>query len=558
MRLFLIFYLLLASNALADGPPLYRDTTTKVTSRMSEWSFNSTTQDVDTGGNKITGLGTPSATTDAATKDYVDTNFGDASGPASSTDNAVARFDGAGGKTLQNSGVTIDDSDNMAVPGVVSVGDGIVTTSTITFDTSQASGTDLSMKQGLVDGLAANAFRLERGDGDIVMAINGLAAGTTNQRLLINPTELIGADTTSRDYQLGFGKVGVDSAHLTFNLGNQSLPTPLQDEQHEHVSIDGALNGGLWVNGPVVGSGGGYFGGVGRSAVIAKDGAFLGTNASAGMKFIPQAVTHTCDNTDLTETGGPGAGTDPCIRPLHQFAAALPDLYSEWSFGSGNDARTGRPYNSYVFKRYDTSTAQTLASPDLYSTLDRPAIVWDGLGLILPSGPIMIGGAGTTNGIAHLVDGDPIIALAYGTDLDGSIGAFWSPISWGNNTDAIRFGVNKISNTDVPHLRADHDLSAVAFRETGVQLMAASASVSKATARVRLDGSSATVVGTLFDCDSDSDGSVVRFAATDVTNPISVAAFAGDSFLGGAPTFTAVGDSATVICYGANNEWEVY
>lgn len=32
-------------------------------------------------------------------------------GPASSTDNAIARFDGTDGKTIQNSGVTIDDSD---------------------------------------------------------------------------------------------------------------------------------------------------------------------------------------------------------------------------------------------------------------------------------------------------------------------------------------------------------------------------------------------------------------------------------------------------------------
>ena len=37
---------------------------------------------------------------------------GDFSGPGSATDNAVVRFDGTGGKTAQNSGVTIDDSNN--------------------------------------------------------------------------------------------------------------------------------------------------------------------------------------------------------------------------------------------------------------------------------------------------------------------------------------------------------------------------------------------------------------------------------------------------------------
>lgn len=35
---------------------------------------------------------------------------GDVAGPASATDNAIARYDGTGGKTLQNSGVTIDDA----------------------------------------------------------------------------------------------------------------------------------------------------------------------------------------------------------------------------------------------------------------------------------------------------------------------------------------------------------------------------------------------------------------------------------------------------------------
>lgn len=46
---------------------------------------------------------------------------GDVTGPGSSTDNAVVRFDGTGGKTLQNSGVTIDDSNNLTVAGDLTV-----------------------------------------------------------------------------------------------------------------------------------------------------------------------------------------------------------------------------------------------------------------------------------------------------------------------------------------------------------------------------------------------------------------------------------------------------
>lgn len=41
-------------------------------------------------------------------------SIGSATFPASATDNAVPRFDGTGGSSLQNSGVTIDDSNNVA------------------------------------------------------------------------------------------------------------------------------------------------------------------------------------------------------------------------------------------------------------------------------------------------------------------------------------------------------------------------------------------------------------------------------------------------------------
>jgi hypothetical protein len=58
---------------------------------------------------------------------------GDVVGPASSTDNAIARFDGATGKLLQNSGVTISDTNDMIIPGNLTV-NGTTTTidSTIT------------------------------------------------------------------------------------------------------------------------------------------------------------------------------------------------------------------------------------------------------------------------------------------------------------------------------------------------------------------------------------------------------------------------------------------
>lgn len=52
---------------------------------------------------------------------------GDVAGPASATDNAIPKFVGTGGKTIENTGVLISDTTNdLTVPGTVSTGDGTV------------------------------------------------------------------------------------------------------------------------------------------------------------------------------------------------------------------------------------------------------------------------------------------------------------------------------------------------------------------------------------------------------------------------------------------------
>lgn len=49
---------------------------------------------------------------------------GNVVGPGTSTDNAVPRFDGITGALLQDSGVLIDDTDNMTIPGTLTLGSG--------------------------------------------------------------------------------------------------------------------------------------------------------------------------------------------------------------------------------------------------------------------------------------------------------------------------------------------------------------------------------------------------------------------------------------------------
>jgi hypothetical protein len=66
------------------------------------------------GSHTISDVTDPTNDQDAATKAYADTK---ATGAASSTDEALVRFDSTTGKVIQNSGVTLNDNNTFVVPG---------------------------------------------------------------------------------------------------------------------------------------------------------------------------------------------------------------------------------------------------------------------------------------------------------------------------------------------------------------------------------------------------------------------------------------------------------
>lgn len=107
---------------------------------MTATGYVSTTGDtrkVNKAGDTMTGeLTLPDSSPDqalnAASKGYVDTTVTAAiapkvTGPGSSTDNTVARFDGATGVVIQGSTVTIDDSGNVHIVGGTLTVDGYTT-----------------------------------------------------------------------------------------------------------------------------------------------------------------------------------------------------------------------------------------------------------------------------------------------------------------------------------------------------------------------------------------------------------------------------------------------
>lgn len=93
---------------------------------------------------------------------------GDVTGPASSSDNAVARFDSTTGKIIQNSAVTIDDSGNIVTSGTVD-------------------GRDVSTDGTKLDGIEASA--------DVTDATNVAAAGAL---MAANNLSDIGTAATAR------------------------------------------------------------------------------------------------------------------------------------------------------------------------------------------------------------------------------------------------------------------------------------------------------------------------------------------------------------------------
>lgn len=76
----------------------------------------------------INGVAAPGTSAIPSRQDHVHpSDTTKVTGPASATDNAVARFDGTTGKLVQNSGVIVDDSNNII--GVGTIGSGAITSS---------------------------------------------------------------------------------------------------------------------------------------------------------------------------------------------------------------------------------------------------------------------------------------------------------------------------------------------------------------------------------------------------------------------------------------------
>lgn len=137
---------------------------------------------------------------------------GDVNGPASSTDNAAVRFDGATGKILQNSGVIIDDSNN--ITGVASL-TATTFSGKISIGTSQAAiGNGLTNTAGTDNIMFYTGSALRGSVGPAGAWTIGTASGTENHA--VNGNVAVTGTITS-------GAVAVPTISSSSTLTNKTI-----------------------------------------------------------------------------------------------------------------------------------------------------------------------------------------------------------------------------------------------------------------------------------------------------------------------------------------------
>tara|TARA_R110002167_G_scaffold208577_1_gene412564 strand:+ start:197 stop:964 length:768 start_codon:yes stop_codon:yes gene_type:complete len=173
----------------------------------------------------ITGNGTGVPNLEAGTKlngVALPASFGDVAGPGSSTDNAIPRFDSTTGKIIQNSGITVDDSNIMTTAGLITANGGISTTTVSASSLITAIG-----------GVTATAAITANGGITLGGAISGADQTVSRVNLkdygeVTNAIGSVGGGTQDVDVALGNNVTAtVDTGTTTFTFSNPTASDEL-------------------------------------------------------------------------------------------------------------------------------------------------------------------------------------------------------------------------------------------------------------------------------------------------------------------------------------------
>ncbi len=159
------------------------------------------------------------------------------SGPSSSTDNALVRWDGTTGSVVQDSGVTLDDSDNMTVPGTINTIRHYGKSATNPSSPTPADG-DIYWNTALgeemrYDGtrgkwLSTTTLTLQAGrngytySGQFYRLINGMSMDATNGGVPVPKGTIVGLAMTRSDADSATLEIGLNGSVVTTLLSNSS------------------------------------------------------------------------------------------------------------------------------------------------------------------------------------------------------------------------------------------------------------------------------------------------------------------------------------------------
>ena len=149
---------------------------------------------------------------------------GDVTGPASSTDNAITRFDGTTGKVIQNSGVIIDDSNNVTLQaeGSLRLAD-TDSTNYVGFKAPATVASDVTWTLPSTDGTNGQVLTTN-GSGILSFTTNG--SGTVTSVGLALPSEFTISNSPVTSSGTLTGAWANQTANYIFAAPNGSTGTP--------------------------------------------------------------------------------------------------------------------------------------------------------------------------------------------------------------------------------------------------------------------------------------------------------------------------------------------
>lgn len=228
--------------------------------------------------------------------------LGNVTGPATSTDNAIARFNGTTGQIIKNSGVIIDNSNNVTLPGTLTWKTGATVTSV---------------------GGSGGVYQSTGGDGNVSTGVGGNGGSITQNGGTAGTTSGNGGNAGSINLSGGSGgtsAVGRNGGNINMTGGN-SNGTHLGGTGGSFTGNGGnASSGGAGGTGATMNFSGGnangnFSGGSAGSVLTNGANANSSANGGAGGQINtrggnPGANGTTGGNAGLIQTeGGDGSGT---------------------------------------------------------------------------------------------------------------------------------------------------------------------------------------------------------------------------------------------------------